>query len=607
MRAMKQAPAAVRPLCRHETMARPRRGGWRAAIATAIVALVGATATSAGAQNVIVDETVLDSLGPGPSGSGLDVPAGNYPTIDIYNYQATQPGIGATYRYYPAGTVYQYAQPAVTYGDVYNPLGNQPPRLLRYPPASFPVSTLLVPPATAGAIPTAVYVPLDNPGTPTVPPTPTIVASSGSDAIADLNLPTVPPPTPTPPSNTMLATGSVTPAGPATTAALTEPVAASIVTPPPAESATADIAVAEAAAADQAAVDAAAAEQAAAEAALAAQMEADAVAQQAAAEAAAIEAAEVAAAEQAAADQVAADAAAQAAAEQAAADQAAADAAAEQAAIEQAAVEQAEAEAAAQAAAEQATAEQAAAEAAVEQAAAEAAAAEQAAAEAAAAEATAAAESAAEAAAEQAAAEQAAAEAAAAEQAAAEAAAAEATAAAESAAEAAAEQAAAEQAAADALAAEEAAAAEAAAAEAAAVEAAAAEAALAAETAAAGEAADAETLLATLPPAEIVEGQVRIVFAPESAEVPPEAEAALKELAAMMAADETLRLELLAYAAGNEDQANRARRMSLSRALAVRAYLINEGVRSTRMDVRALGNNVDGEPADRVDILPKAL
>jgi hypothetical protein len=68
-----------------------------------------------------------------------------------------------------------------------------------------------------------------------------------------------------------------------------------------------------------------------------------------------------------------------------------------------------------------------------------------------------------------------------------------------------------------------------------------------------------------------------------------------------------LRLELLAYAAGTEDQANRARRLSLSRALAVRAFLINEGVRSTRMDVRALGNNVDGEPADRVDILPKAL
>ena len=74
-----------------------------------------------------------------------------------------------------------------------------------------------------------------------------------------------------------------------------------------------------------------------------------------------------------------------------------------------------------------------------------------------------------------------------------------------------------------------------------------------------------------------------------------------------MAADPALRLELFAYAGGGEDQGNRARRMSLSRALAVRTYLINEGVRSTRMDVRALGNNVDGEPADRVDILPKAL
>jgi outer membrane protein OmpA-like peptidoglycan-associated protein len=46
--------------------------------------------------------------------------------------------------------------------------------------------------------------------------------------------------------------------------------------------------------------------------------------------------------------------------------------------------------------------------------------------------------------------------------------------------------------------------------------------------------------------------------------------------------------------------------MSLSRALAVRSYLIKAGVRSTRMDVRALGNNVQGSPADRVDIIPKA-
>jgi outer membrane protein OmpA-like peptidoglycan-associated protein len=62
----------------------------------------------------------------------------------------------------------------------------------------------------------------------------------------------------------------------------------------------------------------------------------------------------------------------------------------------------------------------------------------------------------------------------------------------------------------------------------------------------------------------------------------------------------------MAYASGDDDEARRARRISLSRALAVRAYLINKGVRSTRMDVRALGNKVEGDPADRVDIVTMA-
>jgi outer membrane protein OmpA-like peptidoglycan-associated protein len=114
-----------------------------------------------------------------------------------------------------------------------------------------------------------------------------------------------------------------------------------------------------------------------------------------------------------------------------------------------------------------------------------------------------------------------------------------------------------------------------------------------------------ETQEAALTPVVMPEGQVRVLFGSESADLPAEAEGPLRELAARMAGDEAMRLELLAYAAGDEDQSSRARRMSLSRALAVRAFLINEGVRSTRMDVRALGNNVEAEPADRVDILPK--
>jgi hypothetical protein len=34
----------------------------------------------------------------------------------------------------------------------------------------------------------------------------------------------------------------------------------------------------------------------------------------------------------------------------------------------------------------------------------------------------------------------------------------------------------------------------------------------------------------------------------------------------------------------------------------VRSYLMDKGIRSTRMDVRALGNQSDGAAADRVDV-----
>jgi hypothetical protein len=41
----------------------------------------------------------------------------------------------------------------------------------------------------------------------------------------------------------------------------------------------------------------------------------------------------------------------------------------------------------------------------------------------------------------------------------------------------------------------------------------------------------------------------------------------------------------------------------LSRALSVRAFLIKNGVRSTRIDVRALGNKATDEPLNRVDVM----
>ena len=98
---------------------------------------------------------------------------------------------------------------------------------------------------------------------------------------------------------------------------------------------------------------------------------------------------------------------------------------------------------------------------------------------------------------------------------------------------------------------------------------------------------------------------IRLTFASGSAELSEAAKQDLRSLAKGLAQDSASRVQLLAYAADTGDGASRARRLSLSRALAVRAFLINEGIRSTRMDVRALGSNAGDGPADRVDVLPQ--
>lgn len=94
----------------------------------------------------------------------------------------------------------------------------------------------------------------------------------------------------------------------------------------------------------------------------------------------------------------------------------------------------------------------------------------------------------------------------------------------------------------------------------------------------------------------------RIVFVGEDTRLPDGAEATLDPVAAEASADDNLRIQLRAYAGGDDISASKARRLSLSRALAVRSYLIEQGVRSTRIDVRALGDKVEDEPVNRVDI-----
>ncbi len=115
-------------------------------------------------------------------------------------------------------------------------------------------------------------------------------------------------------------------------------------------------------------------------------------------------------------------------------------------------------------------------------------------------------------------------------------------------------------------------------------------------------------VVAALPAAVPVGGmapgeEMRLLFEGDAVELAGDASIRLGELAAQLTADESLRVQVKAYASGSGGSSSTARRVSLSRALAVRAHLIGEGVRSTRIDVRALGNKSEDGPAERVDVV----
>jgi outer membrane protein OmpA-like peptidoglycan-associated protein len=66
------------------------------------------------------------------------------------------------------------------------------------------------------------------------------------------------------------------------------------------------------------------------------------------------------------------------------------------------------------------------------------------------------------------------------------------------------------------------------------------------------------------------------------------------------------RVQLEAYGGAPGDKSSDARRLSLKRALAVRQLLIDNGVPSNRIDVRAMGGVDDKGPTDRVDVFVRA-
>ena len=110
-------------------------------------------------------------------------------------------------------------------------------------------------------------------------------------------------------------------------------------------------------------------------------------------------------------------------------------------------------------------------------------------------------------------------------------------------------------------------------------------------------------LPATVPATKDSGGTVRLAFASDRRALNATARERIERVAARLKKDSRLRLQLLAYANGQSRTAREARRLSLYRALAVRSHLIKQGVRSTRIDVRALGDKFEKGPPDRVDLM----
>lgn len=95
----------------------------------------------------------------------------------------------------------------------------------------------------------------------------------------------------------------------------------------------------------------------------------------------------------------------------------------------------------------------------------------------------------------------------------------------------------------------------------------------------------------------------RMVFPGDRTALSETAERLLDIVVDRMGTHADLRLRVLAYAGGSPETAPRSRLLSLERALAVRNYLSDRGVRGSRIDLRAMGNTYVDGPPERVDLL----
>jgi len=95
---------------------------------------------------------------------------------------------------------------------------------------------------------------------------------------------------------------------------------------------------------------------------------------------------------------------------------------------------------------------------------------------------------------------------------------------------------------------------------------------------------------------------LRVTFGAGQAELNPASADAIKNVVQSAPAGDNTSFNVVAYAAGTPEDPSTARRLSLSRALAVRSALMADGIASSRIYVRALGAAGGDEAPDRVDL-----
>ena len=105
------------------------------------------------------------------------------------------------------------------------------------------------------------------------------------------------------------------------------------------------------------------------------------------------------------------------------------------------------------------------------------------------------------------------------------------------------------------------------------------------------------------PPAPDAPPPVRLTFGAGTADLSPADDAAIRALAHAIPAGGTQSVSVLAYASGKPEDLSTPRRISLARGMMVRAVLLDAGILSPQIYVRALGAPVgDKGPPDRVEL-----